>query len=185
MALPTTLIPLLPLLLPLLLLLDLPSSTSVSVDPRPPHSLAAQQFLHATHDRLRFRADPTLCLDLTAGSLAKGNKIQLWPCDDPTSPASQRWTFYGDGAAANASSSQALRYASNLDWCVDLPGGLTNNGEQVTIWQCPFPPNSNQAWVLRGEQISSGLNHSKCLEVVGGLPAAPGRQIELWDCATS
>lgn len=76
----------------------------------------------------------TKCLDVTSGSTANGNKLQIWTCSTNNNPNQQFW-YTGD---------------NHLSWtnhgkCVDLTDGSQADGNRPQIWDCSGT-NSNQIW---------------------------------------
>jgi hypothetical protein len=63
----------------------------------------------------------TLCLDVTNGSTANGNKLQMYTCS--AGNANQQFTYTSDNRIAR----------TNQHECVDLTGGNTAVGTQVRL----------------------------------------------------
>lgn len=63
--------------------------------------------------------------------------------------------------------------------CLDLPGGNTDNGNSLWMWEC----NSfdNQLWHLSAEQLLYAAVPTKCLDVPGN-DMTDGTIPEIWEC---
>ncbi|KAJ7030027.1 alginate lyase-domain-containing protein [Mycena alexandri] len=76
----------------------------------------------------------TKCLDVTNGSTANGNKLQIWTCSTNNNPNQQ---FY-------YTSDKHFSW-TNHGKCIDVTGGSTADGNRPQIWDCSGP-NPNQIW---------------------------------------
>ncbi|WP_157855150.1 RICIN domain-containing protein [Kitasatospora purpeofusca] len=63
-----------------------------------------------------------------------GTRLILWTCLPGADGNSQQWAMNGDGALVNGPSGR----------CLDLPGGRTDNGTGLVMWDCNGGP--NQKW---------------------------------------
>ncbi|KAF8155348.1 carbohydrate-binding module family 13 protein [Mycena galopus ATCC 62051] len=75
----------------------------------------------------------TKCLDVTGGSTANGNKLQIWTCS--SNNANQQFYYSGD---------YRLSW-TNHGKCIDLTGGSQADGNRPQIWDCSGG-NPNQVW---------------------------------------
>jgi len=82
-------------------------------------------------------------------------------------------------ATASQGQSGGIFYEKAWYKCLDLPGGNTQNGNKIQIWDCNGK--SNQAWVFDSWQIHFAGDTSKCLDVPGG-DLTNGNQLQIWDC---
>ncbi|KAJ7635006.1 hypothetical protein FB45DRAFT_1025905 [Roridomyces roridus] len=71
------------------------------------------------------------CLDVSGGSTANGNKMQIWTCNTPNN--NQQWSLSG----------QTIQWSGHSS-CLDLSGGRLTNGNVIQIWGCNG--GSNQVW---------------------------------------
>ncbi|KAJ7045830.1 ricin B lectin domain-containing protein, partial [Mycena alexandri] len=76
----------------------------------------------------------TKCLDVTNGSTANGNKLQIWTCSTNNNP-NQQFYYTADKHFS----------WTNHGKCIDLTGGSTANGNRPQIWDCSGT-NPNQIW---------------------------------------
>ncbi|KAH6884294.1 carbohydrate-binding module family 13 protein/putative endo-1,3-beta-glucanase, partial [Coprinopsis sp. MPI-PUGE-AT-0042] len=155
-------------------------------------NLPAQTWTLTWDDRL-VRAGTGLCLDLTNGSRVNGNIIQTWTC-----PTSTQIRFGCPGAfdfgpsAPNYQGYEppilptdpALLRNNWNDKCLDVRGGVFQNGTPVQIYDCTTSP--QQYWVYHrgiGQVRVKGTNF--CLD--SGLNATSedpinGSQMKIWEC---
>ena len=73
------------------------------------------------------------CLDVNAGSLAQGAKVQLWTYNGT---GAQQWTYSAGHDLANP---QAYR-------CLDVTGNNSANATPVQTWTCTGA--ANQKWTV-------------------------------------
>jgi hypothetical protein len=92
-------------------------------------------------------------------------KVEIWDCNATNSL--QQWVLNADRSIVNS--------ASGL--CLDAPYG--NIGTQLQVYSCNG--GSNQKFSVPGNQISSSMNGSKCIDI-SGSSAANGAKVQLWDC---
>jgi len=63
--------------------------------------------------------------------------------------------------------------------CLDLPGGNTDNGNNLWVWDCLF--NDQQIWQFSSGQLVLASNPMKCLDLPDN-DFADGRVPMIWDC---
>jgi len=73
------------------------------------------------------------CLDVTSGSTANGNKMQVYTCS--TGNTNQQFSITADARIA----------WTNKGECLDLTDGSLTSGNQVQMWKCT-DGNTNQVW---------------------------------------
>lgn len=74
-----------------------------------------------------------MCLDVTNGSTANGNKMQIWACGNNN--ANQQFSVTSDKRIAWTGKGE----------CLDLTGGSLTSGNAIQMWQCTDNDN-NQVW---------------------------------------
>jgi len=81
-------------------------------------------------------------------------------------------------------SSVEFRWGGQHDTCLDLPGGASDNGNQLQVWKCLDIVNQKFVYDETTQQIRWGGNSGKCLDVLDGTDA-DGTKVVLWDCHPS
>ena len=75
------------------------------------------------------------------------------------------------------------QYLPNTNKCLDLPGGNTENGNKLWIWDCYG--GTNQQWVHNFAAGMASIRYkadpTKCVDVPGGV-LQEGNQLQIWDC---
>jgi hypothetical protein len=86
--------------------------------------------------------DTKKCIDIPGGSMNKGNFLQIWDCvENQGYPIDgQKFGYDPNSMTIYATNSQPVQ-------CIDLPGGDTNNGNQLWIWDCNNA-DKNQKWTF-------------------------------------
>lgn len=104
------------------------------------------------------------CLDVPNAQFKAGTALQTWQCWAPN-PA-QVFEFTPE---------HQIRIGG---LCLNIFGGLGNNGDTVGLWQCVGA--ANEKWDLVDGHLV-GMN-GRCLDVYGGS-RDNGAKIIVWDCA--
>ena len=109
----------------------------------------------------------SLCM--AAPPLGGSGRVQVQPCG-PIAP--EKWNVEMAGGTQTISQSA-------VDFCLDLNGGDTTNGNLVQVWECNGL--ANQQWVFADGtfQIQYYADKSKCVDA-GSLK--PGSKLQIWDC---
>jgi hypothetical protein len=111
------------------------------------------------------------CLDDTNGTLANGNKIQVWGC---SGGYDQVWAFNPDGSPGEA----GIMTFHGL--CLAASGNGTAPGTKLELWTCEAD-STGQQWVLAGEGELYNPVSELCATDPGGN-TANGTQLELEAC---
>jgi len=77
----------------------------------------------------------SMCLDVTNGSTADGNKLQVYTCY----PGNTNQQFY-------VTTDNRIAWTNHGE-CVDLTNGLTSAGNLIQMWACT-DGNTNQVWYI-------------------------------------
>jgi len=77
-----------------------------------------------------------------------------------------------------------IKFSGNQGMCLDLPGGASDNGNQLQVWKCLDIVNQKFVYDETTQQIRWGGNSGKCLDVLDGTDA-DGTKVVLWDCHPS
>jgi len=114
---------------------------------------------------------PTWCIDVNGSS---GNGAELLINIYNKSVTSQQ--FIIDGSS--------MRLAKDINKCIDLTNGSTNNGTAIKLQDCQDNDKS-QMWIydVANQAISSGIDVTKCMDV--SHMNSPGGDLQLWDCKNS
>jgi subtilase family serine protease len=122
---------------------------------------------------------PPLVLDDTGGSLANGNRIQVWDQAGAGSSgvaANQKWTIVSKG------SYDVIELSRSTSHCLDVAGRGTANGTKVQLWSCNG--GVDQEWKpLAGGQLEAVYASSKRgTAVVLDDPSARGNgtKLQIW-----
>lgn len=78
------------------------------------------------------------CLDVGL-SPTDGTQMKIWTCYPPEQAPQQNFFYTADNRIARPTDS----------FCLDLTGGILDNGNPVQIWTCG-DNNNNQVWTRRG-----------------------------------
>ncbi|WP_299945816.1 ricin-type beta-trefoil lectin domain protein [uncultured Microbulbifer sp.] len=118
-----------------------------------------------------------LCLDVnrhTGGANANGENIDLFDCD--------RLAFKADYSWVIPAREGNLVPVKDYNKCVEVSGAQTDNGTQITIWECMDLPAQvpEQRWTFSTDGTVRSLG--KCLDNSGG-GSENGNRIQLWDCS--
>lgn len=126
------------------------------------------------------KASSGKCLDNNNNSLSNGNKVQIWSCDTGTS--AQKW-FLLDNGDGTSSIWLPGRRGTSTNYCLDLNGGIAENGRSVALYYCNG--SDAQKWTLDSVDgsvfIKSRVNSSYCLDIPGGS-STNGVAIQLYGC---
>jgi hypothetical protein len=121
------------------------------------------------------------CLDVSGGAPDTGANSQEWTCHGT---AAQGFTQALDNAGANPVTDGTYRIQTVVaDKCVDVNGGVTDNGANVQQWTC----NGSDAQRWRFRSLGNSLYEvraaisDRCLDVSNGS-AAVGANVQQWDC---
>jgi peptidoglycan/xylan/chitin deacetylase (PgdA/CDA1 family) len=115
------------------------------------------------------------CLDVTGGSTANGNKMQIWTC------------------SSGNPNQQFTRFGNTIQWtgrgeCLDLTNGVLTNGNVVQMWSCTG--GGNQVWNIEtggstppppGKTIRPGASGSICLTAASN---ANNAAVEIEPCSS-
>jgi len=64
---------------------------------------------------------------------------------------------------------------------LDLPGGNTNNGNLVWLWECSGSQHQSWEFDPGSWKITYKADPSKCLDIPGG-DTKNGQRLQIWDC---
>jgi len=105
--------------------------------------------------------DQVLCLDIDVN---KGSAPE--PAPSPAPAPDPPPYFY-----------QTITPQSDSNLCVDLPGGNTENGQSLWLWECGGW--ESQRWRFDNSQIRYAPDESKCIDA-GDM--SDGSSMFVWDC---
>jgi hypothetical protein len=90
--------------------------------------------------------NPSKCVDIPGGNMKSGTGLQIWDCveKDGYPINGQKFGYDGNSQTIYATNSASK---SNPIQCIDLPGGNTDNGNQLWIWSCNNQ-DRNQKWTF-------------------------------------
>lgn len=117
------------------------------------------------------------------GWMSRTIKVQGKVCDGPTKmPCNTQECPKPDINQDNTGSpiTSNSRFVINDTFCIDAPGGKTDNGTRVQIWKCNETPAQNFGMNWGTKQIIHAPSR-KCLDVKEGS-SANGAEIVFWDC---
>lgn len=107
----------------------------------------------------------------------------------PPGPAERKYTKYQNTNYPRAdikqvnfkpTQSNTLQEVKTYNnFCIDVPGGNTNNGTQLAIWNCVG--NDNQMFMYDTNTKQIKHRSGKCLDV-DGAGKGNGTKVHLWDC---
>jgi len=123
------------------------------------------------------------CLGVAGGNMTNGTKIVQWDCLGPSHP-DQYWSPVGinDGAYYQ------FHNLSNPNKCLGVPGGSTNAGAQLVIWDCLGQDHPDQFWaVISASYLNPNdsdfviVNNNSSLVIgVGGGLTSNGAPVVQW-----
>jgi hypothetical protein len=145
------------------------ASGSVTFDIVVVPSLAADWHLSSGSVDLN---DDGLCMDDTNGTLANGNKIQVWSC---SGGYNQVWAFNPDGSPGGAGT------MTFHGMCLAASGNGTTTGTKLELWTCQAG-GTGQQWALAGEGELYNPLSGLCATDPGGS-TTNGTQLALETCA--
>jgi len=119
----------------------------------------------------------TMCMDVKDAQYKDGTGVQVWPCDG--SP-NQAWSVAKPAPPPVPFTIKLDDGDKSHNFCLDLYGGDTKNGNKIDIWTCS-PGTKGQQWLFQGGQykIQSMVDPSKCID---GHQLAERTQLQIWDC---
>lgn len=84
-----------------------------------------------------------------------------------------------DGSDAGGTTNEIVGQGSNR--CLDVAGGVVDNGTRTITWDCHGGP--NQQWTVNADGTIRSVASGRCLEVQGGTAVvANGSKVGIWDC---
>jgi len=103
--------------------------------------------------RIQYGGDSGKCIDALGWSAngGAGTKLGLWDCNGRDS---QSWGYDSNLHTVYLAHSADRSNASNANLCMDLIGGLNEDGTQIQVWNCN--EHTNQAWDIRSAGPSPG-----------------------------
>lgn len=126
-------------------------------------------------------SDASKCADVLYFDSGNGSPIGVWDCDGYSNQ--QFWYEADNGPAPPppATPDSPVSYIKSLETnkCLDVPGGLTNAGQQLWIWECDS--SVNQQWFFSSGQLILNADQSKCVDLSGG-DTTNGNLLQIWDC---
>lgn len=120
------------------------------------------------HQRVRFSAKTSKCMDITNGATSNGTNMQVYDCK---STGAQYWAIR----------ESSLKMETHMDKCLDLTSSNTANGTNIQLWECNG--SSAQKWIydVNNQFIRSSVNSNKCVALTNGI-TTNGNNIQLYDC---
>ena len=134
------------------------------------------------YDFIQLDKDKSKCIEDYGAETNNGTNVRLSDCVDK---AQQQWYFYEN---------RSILFAKDAGKCLDLDHSNLANGTNIQLWDCDNT--DAQRWVYDGttQQIRSGINFTKCLDLRDGHPvnwedmadvqSIDGANVQLWDCQT-
>ncbi|KAH8795916.1 ricin B lectin domain-containing protein [Flagelloscypha sp. PMI_526] len=93
-----------------------------------------------------------MCLDVKGGNTNNGNPLQVWTCTsfskNPNGEANRKFDLAGGDVIFYGNGHEERFVWSGKSKCVDLPNGVTSDGNQLQTWDCS-PTNPHQGWELQ------------------------------------
>jgi len=124
--------------------------------------------------------------DAPTAQICNGASEQIWGSCRSWTTSSPFWHDHSDNcdpnptpAPAPALDGQQIQSISS-SLCFDLPGGSSDNGALLWMWECKSG-DANQQWSFQDGQLVYSPDASKCVDLLGG-DATNGNSLGLWDC---
>ena len=122
----------------------------------------------STKNRIHYRKDTGICVNVESGSTANGANVQIYRCQDNDS---QYWYFDGN----------AIRFNKDRNKCMDLNQSKTDHGTNIQLYDCNGT--NAQKWTYDGvtQSFRSWVSPDKCLDV-DHSGTADHTNVQLYDC---
>eukprot|EP00928_Gymnodinium_smaydae_P026825 TRINITY_DN20945_c0_g3_i1.p1 TRINITY_DN20945_c0_g3~~TRINITY_DN20945_c0_g3_i1.p1 ORF type:complete len:864 (+),score=107.60 TRINITY_DN20945_c0_g3_i1:151-2742(+) len=127
---------------------------------------------------IRWKSDPSKCIDVAYGKARAGTNVQIWSCGTDSSPSPNQLFEWTPGKSK-------IRWAAYPWLCLDIADHRFRNGGNVQLWNCQDGNNDQVFSIPRGDGMIRPVKHQDLCMDVTDHRNQDGANLQLWTCGNS